>query len=242
MNENGDLRINGSGSATGGKYGRVRISGSGKITGDIECDDFSLSGSGEVSGKTSAGKLNINGSGNFNGDVKSDDLKINGSASLGAVSGGTFSVAGSASIHGGVDVNEVKIDGSVKVSDDLQAEKFRSNGVFVINGLLNAEDIDIRLSWHKSSAREIGGGKISIRLGTVSGPRTIRKILTLGIVNPILEADLIEGDEIYLENTTAKVVRGNLVSIGKDCDIGTVEYKEYCRKAEGAKVANERKI
>ena len=40
-----------------------------------------------------------------------------------------------------------------------------------------------------------------------------------------LTTELIEGDEIYLENTNAKIVRGNNITIGEGCNIGLIEYR-----------------
>ena len=39
-----------------------------------------------------------------------------------------------------------------------------------------------------------------------------------------LTTNLIEGDEIYLQNTNAKIVRGINITIGEGCNIGLVEY------------------
>ncbi|MCL6576409.1 hypothetical protein [Kyrpidia sp.] len=38
--------------------------------------------------------------------------------------------------------------------------------------------------------------------------------------------ETIEGDDIYLENTRARVVRGTRVQIGPGCQIGLLEYSE----------------
>jgi cytoskeletal protein CcmA (bactofilin family) len=242
-NMRGDLRINGSGSAAGGTYGNVKINGSGKITGDLECKEFIINGSGEVIGKIEAEKLRINGSGHIVGDVKAKELKVNGSANLGGtVSGGNISVSGSADIKSGLDMQNVKISGSVKIGGDCNAERFESNGVFDISGLLNADEVDARLYWHRSRAKEIGGGKIIVGLGNSTGLSVLKAIFTLGLHNPGLDADSIEGDEINLENTTARVVRGNNVTIGRGCDIGLVEYKGIYQKNGDAKVAEERKL
>jgi cytoskeletal protein CcmA (bactofilin family) len=64
----------------------------------------------------------------------------------------------------------------------------------------------------------------------------------MGILHPILEAEIIEGDEIMLENTTAKIVRGNNVMLGAGCDIGTVEYKSNYVKNGDARVGTETKV
>jgi hypothetical protein len=39
-----------------------------------------------------------------------------------------------------------------------------------------------------------------------------------------LESDVIEGNHIYLEDTIAKIVRGDKVEIGQNCKIDRVEY------------------
>ncbi|MNR67595.1 hypothetical protein D3C85_1916860 [compost metagenome] len=53
---------------------------------------------------------------------------------------------------------------------------------------------------------------------------------------------VIEGDDIYLENTRAKVVRGNQVVIGPGCEIDLVEYKVLLEKKKGANVKGSRKM
>ncbi len=236
-----DLKINGSGTASGGAYNLVRINGSGKIMGDIECCDLIINGSGEINGKISSEGVKVNGSGRLTGDVKSGEVKVSGSAGFGSgISCETFKVLGSADIKGSVEAHIVDIDGSMKAEGNCSAEGFSSNGAFDIGGLLNAENIDIRLYWHKSRAKEIGGKKISAALGK-TGLGVIKAIFP-SINFPQLEADLIEGDDINLENTTAKAVRGNNVVIGSGCDIGLVEYKGSYRKNMGARVAEEKKI
>ncbi|GBC75956.1 hypothetical protein HRbin07_00148 [bacterium HR07] len=57
-----------------------------------------------------------------------------------------------------------------------------------------------------------------------------------------LEADTIEGDEIFLENTKARVVRGKKVQIGEGCEIESVEYSESFEVAPGARVKEQRRV
>lgn len=236
-----DLKINGSGTASGGTYNLVRINGAGRITGDLNCSEFIINGSGDANGKVDSESVRINGSGRIEGDIKSKDVKVNGSANLGGtVSCDTFKVTGSADVKKGIEAHTVDIDGSMKTDGSCSAEVFSSSGMFEIDGLLNSENIDIRLYWHRSRAREIGGKKISISLGKAG--LGVLKAFFSGVHYPSLEADLIEGDDITLESTMAKVVRGNNVVIGAGCDIGLVEYKGSYRKNMGAKVAEEKKI
>ena len=53
-----------------------------------------------------------------------------------------------------------------------------------------------------------------------------------------LVADIIEGDDIYLENTHAKVVRGNNITLGPGCEIAFVEYKNDFKQDKEATVGD----
>ena len=57
-----------------------------------------------------------------------------------------------------------------------------------------------------------------------------------------LTADIIEGDDIYLENTHAKVVRGNNITLGSGCEIELVEYKNDFKQDKEAEIGTHRKI
>lgn len=236
-----DLKINGSGTASGGFYNLVRINGAGRISGDTQCCNFIINGSGDAAGNVESETVKINGSGRISGNTKSKDVKVYGSANFsGDVVSDSLNINGSADISKNIEVHTLDVDGSVKASGDLSAEVFKLSGMFEVGGLLNAEDIDIRLYWHRSRAKEVGGKKISVALGKAG--LGVIKALFPSATFASLEADVIEGDDITLENTIAKVVRGNNIVIGAGCDIGLVEYKGSYRKNMGAKVAEEKKI
>ncbi len=232
--------INGSGVIAGGTYSTVSIHGSGTITSDLVCDMLSISGSGKVQGKVFSENAGISGSGTVDGDLQSITLSVNGSTSFqSSVSCTNLDVAGSASIRGNLNAQSVKICGKVTVGGDCSAERFFAEGTFDVGGLLNADEIDIRLHSAKSRAKEIGGERITVTRGLRSG--LLRALVGLGFT-PRLEAELIEGNEISLENTTAKVVRGGDIVLGKGCDIGLVEYTGTLRMTEDAKCAEQKKV
>lgn len=237
-----DLKINGSGRASGGSYNFIKINGSGKIMGDVKCNELVINGSGEVNGKVESKIIRINGSGHINGELKTREIKINGSSDFDAeFSCDNISISGSAYIRKNLDAQTVKVNGSVKVDGDSNAETFNSCGMFEIGGLLNSDNINVELYWHRSYAKEIGGENIKIMVGK-NRLGFFRSILSLGAHNPSLSADLIEGNDVTLENTIAKVVRGNNITIGKGCDIGLVEYKGIFNKTGDARVGEERKV
>jgi cytoskeletal protein CcmA (bactofilin family) len=254
----GSLKISGSGSAGGGVYDEVKISGSGKITGNVECNEFHISGSGKVEGnvkakeyKTSgssritgdleAEDIRISGSSHITGDVKCEEIKVSGSAHIEkGLSGGEISISGSARIDESLRGEQVRISGGIDIKGDCESEEFIARGSFQIGGLLNAGSIDIGVSGF-CSVREIGGERIEVRELASAG--IWNKIISMFTSRSAgLKADNIEGDDIYLEYTTAKIVRGNNITIGRGCVIDTVEYKEKLDMIDEGRVANQVKI
>ncbi|HWQ72658.1 MAG TPA: polymer-forming cytoskeletal protein [Desulfitobacteriaceae bacterium] len=233
-----DLKIDGCGSSSGGVFNSVKINGEGKISGDVVCRMFRINGSGCINGNLNAEDGKINGFGKVEGSVKAQEFIINGSGQIkGGISGDNLIISGSTTIGENLDVQNVKLEGSAKIGRDCTAEIFNSCGSFEINGLLNADDIKIRLHLFKSQVTEMGGGKINVAIVSSTGLK-----VTKNTVNPVLESEIIEGDEIVLENTIAKEVRGTNVTIGRGCEIGLVEYKGIFRKIGDAKVEEERKV
>jgi cytoskeletal protein CcmA (bactofilin family) len=123
----------------------------------------------------------------------------------------------------------------------LEAEVFLAKGSFTIGGLLNAGQIDIIL-YGGCRAKEIGGEKITVKKPGIA--HKLKRLIFSYIfrVNVDLQADVIEGDEIYLEHTYAKIVRGNNVTIGPGCDIEVVEYKNNFHEQKGAIVKDKIKM
>lgn len=270
-----NLEILGVGSQNGGRFGKVVIAGSGKITGDLECDSFSLPGAGKVEdgSLTVHGPIRIDGAGKVEGPVRgerlavsgsikaeksceiSGDLHVNGSFKVehgpcavggkAKVSGsikiegdlrvGVLDVDGSAAIEGSLLAAEIEADGSLKVNGEVQAERFRAAGVVNVDGLLNAETVELLVSG-EDLIQSIGGGKVTVRPGkngfSLFG---LRK-------RPHLISELIEADEIDLENTDCRTVRGVNVRIGSECVIDRVEYSGSLTTAPDCTVREKVKI
>jgi cytoskeletal protein CcmA (bactofilin family) len=237
-----DLIISGFGVAPGGDYKSVRIAGRGKITGDMTCGDFIVNGSGDAQGAVNCGKLIINGEAGIHGALKTGELKVRGSGDFKAdVVCDALSVSGSAHAAQSLRATTAKVSGSVHVKGDLSADSFKSSGAFEVGGLLSADDIDVSLDWSTSRAKEIGGERITAKVG-VKGLSVLRTIFTLGTHTPRLTADSIEGNNVWLEQTRAKVVRGHSITLGDGCDIALVEYTGTLHKSGNVRIGEERKI
>jgi len=216
MGEN--LIINGTGSYPGGRYDKISIRGEGIIVHEAECSSFHVYGTSEAIERISADTAKILGEAAFKENIEARKTVVMG----------TMVVGGSArlqdvKIMGLLEVGErltgdqAVIKGNLTVNGDVEYETFDSSGGFEIKGLLNADTIKVALRFGQSCAEEIGGEKITVK-------RKKNSLLPFGTETGSLTAKLIEGDDIYLENTTAELVRGNKVTIGPGCQIKLVEY------------------
>ncbi|MBW9152194.1 polymer-forming cytoskeletal protein [Clostridium estertheticum] len=241
-NMNNDLKMSGSGSSCGGKYNDVFISGSGKINGDLDCVYFKTSGSSKVIGNLKAETIKISGSSKIEGNVEVKDIRISGSTHvIGNLKSENVSISGSTHIDGNLYAQEVNISGSVTIGKNCEAESFKANGGFKIQELLNAGQITIRLGGN-CFVKEIGGEHIDIRVHPMDNSIFRKAIDKIFNTRAELTTDLIEGDDIYLQNTNAKIVRGNNITISTGCNIDLVEYKEEINISDSSIVKDQKKI
>lgn len=237
-----NLKIVGDNSASGGHYNDVRIIGNSVVDGDIECIKFKSVGDTKINGSIKADHLRTVGSVSIEGSVQSDSIAITGDLkSTGDVRAGDLKITGGISTNGTIKGDNIRLTGYVAAKKNCEGESFRSDGQLSIGGLLNADEIDIR-AYGQSGINEIGGDKIVVRKGR-GILRVIKSALAAaGFCSEMLEVDSIEGDEIRLEYTKAKVVRGKDVIIDNGCNIELVEYKDSLRVRHGSTVKQKRKI
>jgi cytoskeletal protein CcmA (bactofilin family) len=239
-----NLKIAGEGTASGGFYNNISVSGKADINGDFDCIDFRISGACDINGnlKTKTGK--ISGEVKVKGNLEAEEFKISGSSDIdGDAVIKKIKIQGGTKIGGNISSEEVSAFGEIKINGDCNAETFVSKGAFTIGGLLNAGEINIVL-YSRSNVSEIGGEKITIKKGITSKIKNIIKSIFLpnDFFDGRLYTESIEGDDIYLEYTKAKVVRGNNVTIGEGCEIELVEYKDSFEQLGNCKVLENKKL
>lgn len=234
-----DMRINGDGSLSGGTYGTVTVNGAGSVNGDLDAVTYKINGTATSNGRVLAQSITVNGSGTFNGPVQANAMTVNGDASIRDGAGvGRLLVRGNLTVVGGMALHEADVKGFLKIGGDCEAESFVGEGGFTIGGLLNAGVVDIKV-YGPCSAREIGGERIVVRRPG-SGLASLTQLFTF-FAEKRLTAETIEGDSVWLENTTAKIVRGRNVTVGAGCVIDFVEYAETFTPGEGAQVKDVRR-
>ncbi|GED32655.1 polymer-forming cytoskeletal protein [Brevibacillus centrosporus] len=227
-----DLVIHGTVNAAGGVYGEVAVHGFGKIKGNVECLDLHCAGHVNVDGDVHASRGKIEGNANICGAAHFENMEVYGQLDVnGDMTFTQLRVDGSVKVHGSVSGEEILLNGFLKATGDCEAEVFKAKGAFTIGGLLNAGHVSIHL--HGSSeAREIGGEHIEVRKAGIS---TLNKLMKQ-FFNNTLSVDTVEGDEIYLEYTRAKIVRGTNIEIGPGCEIDLVEYSGEFRQDSSSRV------
>jgi cytoskeletal protein CcmA (bactofilin family) len=233
------LIMNGSGISSGGDFDKVRIRGDGTVNGELHCLDLKVFGSADLNGKVSTSLFEIFGQGNIGEDIVSEKMKIFGETDIrGNVTVKQFKLSGSTNIHGKLVGGDIRVYGETTVAGDCEADFFRLKGVVNIGGMLNAEKVEIHLHFGDSRISEIGGERIRVTRGKALSVFNLLNLFQSHSAE--LLVDNIEGDDIYLEYTRAKVVRGNNITIGPGCDIELVEYKNEFRQSEKSKVGENR--
>jgi cytoskeletal protein CcmA (bactofilin family) len=215
------VSITGTGSTSGGVFHSVKIMGEGQVNGALESESFRCMGTCSVKGDLKTKRYRQVGENTIEGDLYSSELSVLGQIGVtGSMRGGTM-----------------KITGQLDVGGECEAELFQAKGGFHVHGLLNADKVEIR-TVGPCHAKEIGGGRISVRQSKWGEMK--QWFLRQGPTE--LTAETIEGDQIYLEYTKADVVRGSTVILGPGCKIGQVEYRNSLRKNKSAAVNAEKKI
>ncbi len=186
-------------------------------------------------GTASGGSYNlirVHGKATIDGDVVCARLEVHGVVTvLGDVQADHVHVHGQSEVTGRLVSTEVHLHGGLNVRGDCSAEAFRGDGVFQIDGLLNAEHIEVKIHG-PSRAKEMGGQSIEIRGERRSPLGRWKK----------LRVDTVEGDDIRLESTQAKVVRGNRVFVGRACDVDHVEYRVDFQSTKGSLIQSEQHL
>lgn len=241
---NGDLKINGVMTLPGGKYETVKINGHLTLTNDIACSDITVNGMLEVEGKTKASNVKINGSADFNGETDFDSLSVMGKTlASGDSKIKNLKVEGQMRVAKSLSAEEVVVRGILNINENCNTELFKTKGAFTVDGMLNADTIEVELHG-RCSANEIGGEKISVIKGRKNYFNKIISSIfsSFNFFDIRLIANTIEGDNIYLEHTKAKTVRGDSVTIGPNCEIDIVEYKNVFSKTDDSIVKQNKKV
>lgn len=233
----GDLTVSegfscdGSGKVQGTLRARsVEADGALRVERDFYAETVEVSGALKVEGDFHAAAVEVDGSCKTARDAEiTEKLEIDGAfRTEGRLTTGELEVDGTCVAAKGVSARMVHVDGILKAEADVQTETLSADGALKIDGLLNAETVEIWLKGD-SYVESIGGGRVQVRRSTNRFELTIGGFSFQGLFGPKkknghLAVNVIEADDIVLECTGAKTVRGVNIHIGPDCEIDRVEY------------------
>lgn len=249
----------------------IKTAGSCRIDGNVRTKELKTAGSCRIAGDVEAELMRTAGSCVIEGDVRAGEVKIAGTQTVeGTLRGKEITSAGSLKVSDDVEAEKFLSRGGFEIGGLLSAEEVKvelgSGKVTEIGGAR----IEVRRrgpfwGWRREPPRPLESPHLRIhvqrgleglgttledifedigRIGKEVG-RAVGEGLGHGWTGRgfgYLEADTIEGDEVFLENTKAHIVRGKKIQIGEGCEIETVEYSESLEVAPEASVKEQKKV
>lgn len=240
------MNISGAGHIPAGDYNeKISISGSGKLDGNIRCTAFSVSGAASGVGSVEcSGRVGVSGSARIAEDLTANEVHVSGALKVmgNCTAEQMIRVSGGMSCDGTMKCAALAVSGGIRVNGGIEAEKISISGMVTTDGLMNAEEIEIKLAKAKSTAGSVGGSSIKIHSGAAE--RIFGWSVWSGIFGrcEFKVDESIEGDEVYIENVTAPLVVGRVVTVGEKCKIGLVQYSESIEVHPKAQVEKCEKI
>ena len=238
-----NVHISGAGTFSGGTYEEIHVSGSGRWEGNVKCrrihisgavigggdrqaeEKIHVSGSLKTKGEISCdGEMHISGALATDGNVSGKEIHISGGGKCGSITGTDIQVSGAVSVNH-LHADQAILSGGFKVENDVEAEKVTISGSGTIKGLLNADEVEISAGYREGSITigGIGGSRVLIKkpepFSLFGIALSMKPSYTQSVVT-----DTIEADEVDLESTRARIVRGVNIRIGKGCEIDRIEY------------------
>ena len=212
-----EISISGSSKITGGEYRRIRVSGSLLIDGSVKTEELKTSGSISIKGSAEANIVKVSGSMSVDGDLRaslistsgsikvcedtySDTLKVSGSISSDEIISNVIKCSGLISSKN-IEADDIMISGAIKVENDVTANNFhlKLKGRSRIGGTLKAKKIIVE--------------KLEKWLSFIQ------------LKIDFLEVDRIIGEEVRIEYTVCREIRGEIIRIGRECRVtGNIYY------------------
>jgi cytoskeletal protein CcmA (bactofilin family) len=238
--------VRGAGELSGGDYHRISIFGAGEVDGDVRAGRLRVFGAGELHGNAQIDWAAILGVGEFDRDLTGKRLRTFGSLSVGgAADVKQFRVMGACIVEGRILADELRVFGALECGG-AETGTFLVRGTIDIDGLLAGDTVEIHLSGNRSRVGAIGGERVEVWRRTFGEHNALLRALawlsSFAGRRGRLDAGEIEADDICLENTRAKVVRGRRVTIGIGCQIESVEYAETLSVHRAARVERRQRI
>lgn len=243
----------------------IKVFGSATFNGKVESDEIQIYGSADFNEPVTCSRLRLYGAAAFEKSVTFEELTIRGSGEFNEnVTVNHIKNSGALEVNGFLIAREVKSYGVMQGEGKFKVENLLSAGVLETKGeiegekiiikgaihnanLINGEDVLIELN-DQCKCHSIGASKLVVTrakrkkrkslfmMSKNSEKSLINEEQMVEVLNKVLIAEEIEGDDLELNSTKAKVVRGETIKIGALSKIGMVEYSMSLEIDESAEI------
>lgn len=216
-----------------GVYGKISSAGDLRIVGKIKVEKIKSAGDLTANEEVEVENMTIFGDALFKKLIKGSKVSTFGDLeSLSTVEVKDLSVYGE--VKGKVfNTEKFTVNGDIEAADEINADFLQINGAIEGVGSMNIGSGNFNLAGN-SKVNEIFCQELKVNAGNSTYTGILSGLISQS--NGKLFAELIEGDEIFLENTICDIVRGKNIQIGKGSKIRRVEYQNTLKIYENGEV------
>lgn len=216
-----------------GVYGKISSAGDLRIVGKIKAEKIKSAGDLTANEEVEVENMTIFGDGLFKKLVKGLKVSTFGDLeSLSTVEVKELSVYGE--VKGKIfNTEKFTVNGDIDAADEINSDFLEINGTVKAVGSMNIGSGNFNLMGN-SKVNEIFCQDLKVNAGKSSYTGILSGLISQN--HGKLFAELIEGDEIFLENTICDVVRGKNIQIGRGSKIRRVEYQNTLKIYENGEV------
>lgn len=226
---------------------KVQIYGSVVFNEAVNCGQVKLYGAAVFKKSAKIEQLVVRGAGEFLQDAVVETVKNSGALEVGgSLMAKEVKSYGVIQGKGKIKVETLLSAGVLETKGELEGERITIKGAIHHANLINGEEILIELN-ERCQCHSIGASKLVVALNkrkrrtkfTIYKGVEKQEVVDSDDVHPfqrVLVAHEIEGDQLELMSTHAKVVRGDMVNIGAHSKIDVVEYSTSLKIDESAEI------
>ncbi len=220
------VNVSGSAHLGGGKYAEIRCAGSAHISADLEANRIHCSGSLHSQGALRGDDVHVSGSAAIGSGLNVGQARISGSLKVDGdlVVRQAASVSGSAKISGKLSGETFRCSGSLQVDQEVALESLSVSGAIQCPGMVTAESIRLTAGGWTSHVGELAGSSIVVEDPWGRGGTVWHRVWGERLGRVLVSE--VSGDQVQLIQTTAKLVRGDDITIGRGCRVDRVEYRK----------------
>lgn len=222
---------------SGGIFENIRTSAQTDFTSSVEANEIMVDQGGDlfIKGRLNAPYITVNGVLDVMDTLETSVIHVK---SDGLLKVGDAMTAESLDVDGQAELSKVRAErlstkGTFKSTGPVDAKQFMSAGELRVAGDLSAEEVNIKVAAN-SLVNYINANTVSIKARR-EGLLFKDKDATLSVLEII-------GNDVYVENVTADLVRGDQVTIGPNCVVKVVEYTDRYDYDESSEVLEFGKI